>query len=175
MADTDRTPLRPTRFIYDRATQPELFEDILSKRIIAFVIDAILIVLLMIPAALLVLVLGIVTLGLGWLLFPPLFAIVGLGYIAVTLGGPASATLGMRVSGVEMRTWSGQKLFPLLAVLHALAFWFSVGILTPLVLLVGLFNRRRRLLHDIILGTVIINNAQRAAELRALWAGARAG
>ena len=33
--------------------------------------------------------------------------------------------------------------------------------LTPLVLLIGLFNGRRRLLHDIILGTVVINSSVR--------------
>ena len=32
----------------------------------------------------------------------------------------------------------------------------------PLVLLVGFFNGRRRLLHDIVLGTVIINNSVRS-------------
>jgi len=31
-----------------------------------------------------------------------------------------------------------------------------------LVLLVGLFNGRRRLLHDYVLGTVIINNSVRS-------------
>jgi len=49
---------------------------------------------------------------------------------------------------------------------HAVGFWVSTSALTPLVLLVGLCNERRRLLHDIVLGTVVINNAQRAAMLR---------
>jgi uncharacterized RDD family membrane protein YckC len=38
--------------------------------------------------------------------------------------------------------------------------------LSPLILLVCFFNDRRRLLHDIVLGTVVINNARRAAMLR---------
>jgi uncharacterized RDD family membrane protein YckC len=33
---------------------------------------------------------------------------------------------------------------------------------TPAIVLVGLFNGRRRLLHDIILGTVVINSSVRA-------------
>jgi uncharacterized RDD family membrane protein YckC len=41
-------------------------------------------------------------------------------------------------------------------------FWISVSVLSPLVLLVGLFNGRRRLLHDIVLGTVVINNSVRS-------------
>jgi len=68
----------------------------------------------------------------------------------------------MRLSGVEVRTWSGQKMFPLLAVMHALVFWFSVGLLTPFVLLLGLLTYKRRLLHDLLLGVVALN----AAELR---------
>jgi uncharacterized RDD family membrane protein YckC len=43
------------------------------------------------------------------------------------------------------------------------------------VLLVAFFNERSRLLHDIMLGTVIINNAARASVLRASMQGARAG
>jgi uncharacterized RDD family membrane protein YckC len=45
--------------------------------------------------------------------------------------------------------------------MHAVLFWISVSMLTPLVLLTGLFNSRRRLLHDIILGTVVINSSVR--------------
>ena len=44
-----------------------------------------------------------------------------------------------------------------LAVMHALAFWFSVGLLTPLVLLVGLLTYRKQLLHDLLLGVVALN------------------
>jgi len=35
-------------------------------------------------------------------------------------------------------------------------------VLTPFVLLIGFFNGRRRLLHDFVLGTVVINNSVRA-------------
>ena len=145
------------RFVYDARRDPELFDGILSKRIVAFAIDAVLIVALMIPAGLLVGIFGFVTLGLGWLLFSPLFALVALGYVALTLGGRRSATLGMQVTGVEIRTWSGQRMFPLLAIMHALVFWVSVSVLTPFVLLVGLFTSRRQLLHDLLLGVVALN------------------
>ena len=114
------------RFVYDPATQPELFDGVLSKRIVAFFVDAIIVVLLMIPASLVVLLLGIVTLGLGWFLFAPLFAIVALGYSALTLGGPASATIGMRLSGIELRTWNGSGAFAA-ARRHALAPLLALG------------------------------------------------
>jgi uncharacterized RDD family membrane protein YckC len=170
---SDGTPAhdgRPvTRAAYSAESQPELFDGILSKRIVAFLVDAVLIVALMIPAALMVLILGVVTLGLAWFLFPVLFAIVALGYVALTMGGPASATIGMRFAGIEMRTWSGQRMFPLLAVMHALIFWFSVGLLTPLILLVGLFTERKQLLHDLLLAVVALN----ADPLRRYEAGGR--
>lgn len=158
MTDQSAREARSDRFAYDPATQPELFDGVLSKRLVAFLIDAVLIVALMIPAALIVLVLGIFTLGLAWFLYPALFAIVALGYVGFTLGGSNSATIGMRMSGLEMRTWSGAPMFFLLAVMHALVFWFSVGLLTPLILLIGLFTRRRQLLHDLLLGTVVVNS-----------------
>jgi len=58
-----------------------------------------------------------------------------------------------------------------LGAVHAIAFWFTVSFFTPFVLLVAFFNQRRRLLHDILLGTVIINNASRALMLRGSMRG----
>jgi uncharacterized RDD family membrane protein YckC len=155
---SESAPRNADRFIYDATRDADLFDGILSKRIVAFVIDAVLIVALMVPAALVVGIFGLVTLGIGWLLFSPLFAIVALGYVALTLGGTGSATVGMHVVGIEIRTWSGQKMFPLLAILHALIFWISISVLTPLILLVGLFTARRQLLHDLLLGVVALNS-----------------
>jgi uncharacterized RDD family membrane protein YckC len=54
----------------------------------------------------------------------------------------------------------------LLAALHVVFFWVLVTALTPLILLVGLFNHRKRLLHDFLTGTLVVNNEARAAELR---------
>lgn len=161
MTDTQQQPAAPApgmQYVYDPDTRPELFEGILSKRIVAFIVDAIIIVALLIPAALVVFILGFVTLGIAWFLYPALFAIVALGYVALTMGGPPSATLGQQFVGIEMRTWNGQKMFALLAVMHALIFWFSVSLLTPLILLVGLFTRRKQLVHDLLLGVLAVNS-----------------
>jgi len=69
---------------------------------------------------------------------------------------------------LEMRTWYGAPLYFLLGAVHAIVFWISISALTPLILLVGLFNDRRRLLHDMLVGTVVINNEVRANALRVL-------
>jgi uncharacterized RDD family membrane protein YckC len=145
------------RYTFDPVRQPELFDGVLSRRIVAFCVDAVLVFVLTLPVVLMLALLGFVTFFLSWLLIGPSFGLVALAYVALTLGGPASATVGMRLAGVEMRTWSGAPLFPLLAVMHALVFWISVAVLTPLILLLGLFTYRRQLLHDLLLGVVMLN------------------
>ncbi|MEM5584042.1 MULTISPECIES: RDD family protein [unclassified Roseibium] len=146
------------RDLFEAALQPELFSGVRSRRIFAFLIDVIAIAVLTIGAGVVVFFLGIFTLGLGFLLYGILPTAVALAYVAFTLGGPQAATPGMRAMGLEMRLWYGAKPYPLLAAVHALLFWFSISLLTPLVLMVSLFSDRKRLLHDIILGTVVINS-----------------
>jgi uncharacterized RDD family membrane protein YckC len=67
---------------------------------------------------------------------------------------------------LEMRTWYGAPSYFLLGAVHAVVFWITVSALTPLVLLVCLVNERRRCLHDILVGTIVINNPARSADLR---------
>jgi uncharacterized RDD family membrane protein YckC len=160
---------------YDPAANPELFEGVLARRVLAFVIDFILIAIPVVAAAMLIFVFGIVTLGLGFALYwllPAATVIWALFYFGATLGGPASATPGMRVMELEMRTWYGASAYFVLGAVHAIVFWLTVSALTPLILLAAFFNERRRLLHDILLGTVVINNSARAATLRAAMAAA---
>lgn len=162
---------------YDPDLNPELFEGVLSRRIVAFMIDFLVIAAPIVLGAMFIFAFGIVTLGLGWALYwllPGASVIWAIVYFGVTLGGPSSATVGMRVMDLEMRTWYGTPAYFVLGAVHAIAFWFTVSFFTPFILLVAFFNARRRLLHDIILGTVIVNNAQRAAILRSFMPAARA-
>ena len=146
------------RFARDASAGPESLEGVRSRRVFAFLIDAATILLLMLLAFLVIAVLGVFTLGLGWFLFPLVWPVVALLYEVLTKGGPASATPGMRFMGIELRTLAGERLDYPLALLHSLAFWFSVTLLTPLILLVGLFTRRKQLLHDLLLGTVAVRS-----------------
>jgi uncharacterized RDD family membrane protein YckC len=154
---------------YDPAIMPELFEGVLSRRILAFFIDVVVIAVPVMLAAIFVFVLGFVTFGLGWVLFwllKPASVIWALFYYGLTCGSPASATLGMRVMDIELRTWYGAPGYFVLGAVRALIFWASIAVLTPMILLVGFFNERQRLLHDILVGTVVINSPVRAAALR---------
>jgi uncharacterized RDD family membrane protein YckC len=156
--------LRP--HAYDPATNPELFDGVLARRVVAFVIDVIVIAVPVVAAAVFIFVFGLLTLGLGWVLYWllwPATVIWALFYYGTTLGRAASATLGMRAMGIEMRTWYGAPAYFVLGAVHAVVYWISVSMLTPLVLVVGFFNARKRLLHDFVVGVVIINGAPRKA------------
>jgi uncharacterized RDD family membrane protein YckC len=150
---------------FDPWLQPDLFRGVLTRRVFAFLIDLVVLSIPVILACVFIALFGVVTLGLGWALFwlvSPGSVIWALIYYGATLGGPHSATVGMRVMDLELRTWYGAPSYFVLGAMHAVLFWISVSFLTPLVLLVGLFNGRRRLLHDILTGTVVINSSVRA-------------
>ena len=149
---------------FDPYLHPELFRGVLTRRFFAFLIDLVVLSVPVILACLFIAVFGVVTLGLGWALFwlvSPASIIWALVYFGASLGGPHSATIGMRLMDLEMRTWYGAPSYFVLGAMHAVLFWVSVSFLSPLVVLVGLFNGRRRLLHDILLGTVVVNSSVR--------------
>src|ERR1700716_3105150 len=154
---------------YDPAVSPELFEGVLARRFIAFLLDVTIIAIPVMFAAVFIFIFGVVTLGIGWVLYwllSPAAVIWAICYYGYTFGGPASATIGMRVMDLEMRTWYGAPAYFVLGAVHAVVYWITVSILTPFIVLVGFFNDRRRLLHDILIGTVVVNNQARAQALR---------
>ena len=150
---------------FDPDLQPELYRGLLTRRVFAFLIDLVVLSVPVILGYIFIFVFGIVTLGLGFMLFWlawPATIVWAIVYYGASIGGPHSATMGMRAMDLELRTWYGAPGYFVLGACHAVLYWVSISFLTPLVLLVGLFNGRRRLLHDIILGTVVINSSVRS-------------
>lgn len=135
------------------------YSGVLSRRVFAFLVDYVIVLLLCIPAAIVVFFLGIVTLGLGFFLYPILFIIVAALYFGLTLGGPNQASPGMRAMGLAMVRLDGQRMDFLIAIVHLALFWILNSVLTPLILLAGLFIERSRLIHDLLLGTAVIRTA----------------
>jgi uncharacterized RDD family membrane protein YckC len=139
---------------YDPVANPELFEGVVARRMLAFLIDFVILAVPVVFAAMFIFVVGIVTFGLGFLfyaLLSPAMVLWALAYYGVTLGSPASATIGMRVMEIEMRTWYGAPAYFVLGAVHAIVFWITVSALTPVILVVC---------------TVVINNQERSAMLR---------
>ncbi|WP_404404437.1 RDD family protein [Pelagibacterium halotolerans] len=143
----------------DPAEAPELFDGILTRRVVAFIVDCVIMGVLITAAFIVAAIMGIVTLGLAWLTFPVIVPIVFVAYYAVTLGSAARATIGMRAMDIVLTPTRETTLDGWMAMIHVVAFWISCAIFTPFIVLVGLFTNRRQLLHDIIVGTLMVRRS----------------
>lgn len=141
--------------ITSRLDDARAYDGVRTRRVLAFCIDYLIVGLLLIPVAVIVFLLGLLTLGLGWSLFAIIVPAVALIYVWKTLGSPSQSTIGMRMMGIRLDRLDGRPIDGLFAVVHSVLFWSANAILTPLVLLLSLFTERKRTLHDLLLGTVV--------------------
>ena len=141
--------------IQSRLDDVRAYDGVRTRRIMAFLVDYLIVGLLLIPFAVLVLVLGLLTFGLAWSLFAILGPMVALIYVWNTLGGPNQATVGMRMMGIQLDRLDGRPIDGMVAMVHTVLFWAGNVILTPLILLATLFTDRKRAVHDLLLGTVV--------------------
>jgi uncharacterized RDD family membrane protein YckC len=142
----------------DPAVHPELYTVMRTKRSIAFLIDVVAITVLMIVASVVVFVLGVVTLGLGWLLYFILWPAVAILYYVLAFAGGSPCTPGMKFAGIELRMWYGDRPDLLIGLAHPVLFYLSVTFLTPFIVLVSLLSPRKRLAHDLVLGTIVVDS-----------------
>lgn len=141
--------------IHSRLDDHRAYEGVRTRRVLAFLIDYLVIALLCIPFAIVVFLLGILTLGLGWALFGVIGPAVALVYIWNTLGGRKQATIGMSMMGIRLDRLDGCPVDGMMAVVHSVLFWAGNVLLTPLILLATLVLDRKRTVHDLLLGTVV--------------------
>ncbi|MES1991127.1 MAG: RDD family protein [Pseudomonadota bacterium] len=129
------------------------FDGIIWSRSLAFIADIIIVSVLLLAAMIALTVVSVLTFG----LLSPLFALLWLlplTYFTLTLGGPDSATPGMRWQDIELRTWNGNRPGYVQAALQTILFYMVT--FTVFLLLVPFFNYRRRCLHDYLCGTVFV-------------------
>jgi uncharacterized RDD family membrane protein YckC len=138
------------------STDWRAYRGVLSRRVLGFCLDYVFIALLWIPAAVLVFFLGILTFGLGFFLYPALFAIVAMLYFGLTVGGRSQASPGMAMMGLAIARTDGRPMDVMTAIVHLVIFWIANAFLTPFIVLIGLFTDRGRLLHDFLIGTVTV-------------------
>lgn len=148
------TPEYEQNSIIDRRA----LDGVRSRRVMAFLIDFAMISVLVVLAAVVLFFLSIITFGLGFLLYAILVPAVALIYTGATLSAPESATWGMRMMGLKLVLKDGGQPDFIYGAIHAVLFYFSTAILTPFVLIFSLINGEKRLLHDIILGGVVVRN-----------------
>ena len=156
MADPRRDFLRPTGTARPVVTR-DPFREVLSRRIFAYLLDLIFIALIGAVLSSLFTLLTIVSLGLLGVLFFVLPA-VGVLYGAATIGGPRSATWGMRLMSIQvLRTDGGRPDF-VQALIFSLLFYATIALTSWLILLVALVTPRNRAVHDLLSGLIVIRS-----------------
>jgi uncharacterized RDD family membrane protein YckC len=132
-----------------------LTEGVLIRRVFAWLIDVLLIGLICVALWVALMLFGLVTLGLGL----PLLGIlpfVPFCYHMLFLAGPASATPGQSALGLVVRRNDDLgRPTPVQALVSTLLFYATLAT-SGLLLLIALFTVRRRTLHDLISGLVVV-------------------
>ena len=130
---------------------PEFYALVPLKRLMAWVVDGVLIFLLT------GLVLVFTALLTVWIL-PLLYVAVNVAYRTVTLAR-WSATPGMALMAVELRDARGARLDPVLALLHTLVYMAASALVLPQIASVALMliTPRKQGLGDLLLGTAMLN------------------
>lgn len=140
----------------DPDTQAEFYADVPTKRAIAWVIDTLLILAI-------VVLLSLVTVGIGFFFFGFLMLAVSFVYRVVTLAN-SSATPGMRMTAIEFRNHRGERFDLTTAVLHTLGFSVSIAMVLPQIasIILMLTTPRGQGLSDMLLGTAAVNRNARS-------------
>lgn len=146
-------------YLPDPATAPELFDGILTRRVMAYFIDLALIGGITLGLSLVAIVMGIFTLGLSLLSLAFVVPAAVVIYYGLTLGSPRRATVGMQVMDLVLTPTRGQPLDGWMAIFHAFLFWATFWISWPVTILFALFTPRRQMLHDLIMGTLMLRRS----------------
>ena len=139
----------------DPDTQAEFYADVPAKRLIAWVVDALIVFVT-------ALVISLLTIGIGFFFFGFLILAVSFTYRTVTLAN-RSATLGMRLAAIELRNNRGERFDLATAALHTLGYQVSVSMVVPQIISIVLMltTPRAQGLTDHALGTAALNMTAR--------------
>ena len=163
----DQTYHNDRPILPDPASAPELFEGVLTRRVLAFFIDLLVMGAMIVAFALIGLVAGFLTFGLAWLALVFVVPATIVLYYGATLGSPKRATLGMQMMDIVLTPTRGQPLDGWMAIIHAAVFWLTTWISWPLSLLFALFTSRRQMIHDLVTGTLMVRRSPMVRHWRA--------
>lgn len=142
----------------DPAFEHESYQGVPLRRLVAFCVDVVIVFVISAAVMLIGVVFTFLTLGLGAPLAVLAVSLADFLYRWLLLA-EGSATLGMRLVGIQIRDCEGRRLDALLALLHVAGFYVSI-IFAPLLIIswvVMAFTPERRMLHDLVLGTLAVN------------------
>ena len=142
----------------DPAVFPEIYEGVLWRRAAAYIVDLFCIGAIAIVVWCAFAVLWLASFGLLGPVLWFLFGLLPLAYHTLLLSGRHSATFGMRWFDLELRSVSGERPSFVQALVQTALFYVTLAITCSLILLFARFNRRRRTLHDVLSGTVMVRS-----------------
>jgi uncharacterized RDD family membrane protein YckC len=134
-------------------------DGVLGRRLVAYLIDIVMIAGFVLLLGFAILVLGVVTFGLAWFLFAILVPGAAILYSAITIAGRHQSTIGMRMTGLRVvNATRGGPVDALTAAVHALLFYVVAGTLLLWVLdiLIGMARSDSRLARDIIVILMVV-------------------
>ena len=145
--------LNASRHLPDPEYRAEMYRDVTSKRLFAWVIDVILI-------SVIVGVLTLFSFFTALFFLPVLYAITSFLYRWGTIAA-RSATPGMRFMAMELRTAEGERFSSAMAFLHTAGYFFSFVTFPLQIISMGmmLLTERNQGLTDALLGTVALNKS----------------
>jgi uncharacterized RDD family membrane protein YckC len=158
----------------DPVSQSQYYEGVVSRRVVAYVIDICLYGLVFVAAIFAGLIINIATFGLMHVLVIVALACLAPAYHVLTVGGPHAATPGMRLMGLQVRSFDGGPPSKMQAFIQIALFYVTVPTTGGWILLFMLFNSHRRAVHDLLSHTVVLRRAPNSAggRVRAASAGA---
>ncbi len=133
----------------------------LSRRFIAYLLDIVFIFGFSCLLWLAISFLGVITFGVGWVLYAVLPAS-GILYSAITVGGPRQSTLGMRLMSLRaVRATTGGPVDWITASVHALLFYLALStfLLWLLDIGIGVLRSDRRMGHDLVIDLAVVRDA----------------
>ncbi|WP_223422484.1 RDD family protein [Tateyamaria pelophila] len=135
----------------DPVTQPQFYKDVASKRLFAWLIDTVVILLMS-------MIIVPFTAFVALFFFVGLYAVVSFAYRTITLA-TGSATWGMRLMAIEIRDASGARLDLSGAFLHTLGYMISwaVAPLQLISIVLMATSARGQGLTDMVMGSAALN------------------
>ena len=152
----------------DPSTAPQLFDGVLLRRSVAFIIDTLILGFIATILLFVGTIAGFLTFGLAWLSLPIVIPIAILGYYAATLGSPMRATVGMSLMDVVLVPARGYPLDGWKILIHPIVFWITVWVAWPISLFVALITPRQQMVQDLVAGTLMLRRSPMARH----WARA---
>jgi len=130
-------------------------EGLRRKRLFAFIDDFLFVTMIYVVIMLILGVLRLAPPGRPFFFAPVLYPVITVFYNAFTIGRNRLGMPGMLIMGLQMVQTNGARANALNGAAHALFFYLSIILATPLILMIGIKSPTKRFVHDRLAGVLL--------------------